>query len=62
MAQDASTLVKTPYKKTSFTDQQLEEFVKCADPVTGPHYFLDNFFHIQHPTKGKMLYLSLIHI
>lgn len=49
-------LVKTPYKKESFTPQQLEEFVKCADPISGPQYFMDNFFHIQHPTKGKMLY------
>jgi hypothetical protein len=56
MAQTESTLVKTPYRKTSFTDQQLAEFVACADPVTGPQYFMDNFFHIQHPTKGKMLY------
>jgi hypothetical protein len=50
------TLVKTPYKNTTFTDEQLAEFVKCADPVTGPQYFMDNFFYIQHPTRGKMLY------
>jgi hypothetical protein len=56
MATTEATLVKTPYKKQSFTDQQLTEFLKCADPVTGPEYFMDNFFYIQHPTKGKMLY------
>ena len=56
MSQDGSTLVKAPYKNTPFTDQQLEEFIKCADPDTGPQYFMDNFFHIQHPVKGKMLY------
>ena len=55
MAQEAA-LVKTPYKKTAFTDTQLAEFVTCADPVTGPEYFMDHFFHIQHPTRGKMLY------
>ena len=53
---DEAPLVKTPYKKTSFTDEQLAEFVACADPVTGPMYFMDHFFHIQHPIKGKMLY------
>jgi hypothetical protein len=53
---DENTLVKTPYKKTTFTAEQLDEFLKCADPVTGPEYFMDHFFHIQHPTKGKMLY------
>jgi hypothetical protein len=49
-------LVKTPHKKQVFTEAQLEEFVACADPDTGPDYFLDNFFYIQHPTRGKMLY------
>jgi hypothetical protein len=53
---DEPTLVKTPYKKTTFTPEQLQEFMKCADPVTGPEYFMDHFFHIQHPVKGKMLY------
>jgi hypothetical protein len=51
-----STLVKAPYRQQYWTDQQLEEFMKCADPVSGPQYFMDNFFYIQHPTKGKMLY------
>ena len=49
-------LVKTPYKKQTFTPEQLDEFVKCADPEFGPEYFMDHFFHIQHPTRGKMLY------
>ena len=53
---DELTLIKTPYKRTTFTEEQLEEFVKCADPVTGPGYFMDNYFYIQHPTKGKMQY------
>ena len=51
-----SALVKSPYKKQAFTDEQLTEFLKCADPESGPQYFMDNFFYIQHPTKGKMLY------
>jgi hypothetical protein len=56
MSQDSATLVKSPYKKQSWTDKQLEEFMKCADPVSGPQYFMDNFFYIQHPVRGKMLY------
>jgi hypothetical protein len=32
------------------------EFARCADPVTGPEYFMSNYFYIQHPVKGKMLY------
>ena len=51
---DETSLVKSPYKKTAFTDEQLVEFLKCADPITGPQYFMDNFFHIQHPIRGKI--------
>ena len=51
------TLIKTPYQKTKFnTDKELDDFVKCCDPNTGPMYFMDNFFMIQHPTKGSMNY------
>ncbi len=51
-----TVLVKAPYQRQSYTQQQLEEFAKCADPVTGPMYFMDNFFYIQHPTRGRMVY------
>ena len=40
----------------SYTVEQIEEFKKCADPKTGPRYFLENFFHIQHPTRGGIKY------
>jgi hypothetical protein len=54
---DTTTLVKTPYKKTKFKDQkQLDDYIKCCDPDTGYLYFMDNFFYIQHPTRGSMLY------
>ena len=56
MSFDASSLAKTPYKKQVYTKKQLEEFAACADPVTGPQYFMDNYFYIQHPTRGKMQY------
>jgi hypothetical protein len=51
-----SVLVKAPHRKETYTDQELQEFAKCADPTNGPMYFMDHFFHIQHPTRGKMLY------
>jgi len=56
VSQDAATLVKAPYRRQHWTDEQLAEFMACADPVSGPQYFLDNFFYIQHPVRGKMLY------
>ena len=51
------SLVKTPYTKTKFkTQKDLDDFVKCCDPDSGYLYFMDNFFMIQHPTKGSMIY------
>lgn len=53
----AQTLIKNPYTKTVFkTEKDLKDFIKCCDPNTGHLYFMDNFFYIQHPTKGSMLY------
>jgi hypothetical protein len=52
-----NNLIKAPYQKTEFkTDKELEDFIKCCDPVTGYQYFMNNFFYIQHATKGSMLY------
>ena len=51
-----NVLVKKPHQQTSFTHEQLQEFVKCSDPIGGPEYFMSNYFYIQHPTQGRMLY------
>ena len=59
MAQPRATenvLVKKPHQIESFTHDQIQEFMKCADPITGPEYFMSNYFYIQHPTRGRMLY------
>jgi Terminase large subunit, T4likevirus-type, N-terminal len=54
---NANEFIKDPYVKTVFKNQkELDDFVKCCDPNTGYLYFMDNFFYIQHPTKGSMLY------
>jgi hypothetical protein len=51
------SLIKTPYQKTIFkTDKDLEDFIKCCDPETGYLHFMDNFFYIQHPTRGSIQY------
>lgn len=49
-------LVKAPNKTQSFTRQQMLEFAACCDPETGCEYFMRNFFYIQHPVRGKMLF------
>ena len=57
-SKDEYELVKKPHLQESWTEQQLKEFVKCVDPVTGPRYFMNNYFYIQHPTKGSMVYTA----
>jgi hypothetical protein len=49
-------LIKRAHQVESFTEHQILEIARCADPVTGPAYFLSHYFYIQHPTKGRMLY------
>jgi hypothetical protein len=49
-------LVKKAHSKEKYTPEQLAEFVQCADPITGPMYFMTHFFYIQHPLRGKLLY------
>jgi hypothetical protein len=51
-----STLVKRAHATQKYTNEQIADMIGCLDPNTGPHYFLERFFHIQHPTKGKLLY------
>jgi len=49
-------LVKRAHKTQKFSEEQLGEFISCADSVNGPNHFMSNYFHIQHPVQGKMLY------
>lgn len=49
-------LIKTANITQKWTEKDIEDLMKCQDPVNGPHYFLNNFFYIQHPTKGKLQY------
>lgn len=54
---NANTFIKDPYTKTHFaTEKNLQDFIACCDPQTGYLHFMSNFFYIQHPTKGVMLY------
>lgn len=49
-------LIKKANKKERFTEKQIEELRQCMDPETGPFYFVRNFFYIQHPVRGKLLF------
>jgi len=50
------TLIKKPHTSETFSELQIKEFIACADPKTGAEYFLNNFFFIQHPVQGRILY------
>lgn len=49
-------LIKKAHVKQKWSEEEIEHMLKCADPNTGPEYFIKNFFYIQHPTKGQMLF------
>ena len=49
-------LTKKAHTKESFTEEQVQHLLACADPATGYLHFAQNFFYIQHPVKGKMLF------
>ena len=51
-----TALIKPAHQAASWDEEQIQEFVACADPQSGPQYFMSHYFYIQHPTKGRLLY------
>lgn len=49
-------LIKKPNVRQSFSEKQIEELANCVDPDNGYHFFTQNFFYIQHPVQGKLLF------
>jgi hypothetical protein len=47
-------LIKKAHKQERFTEEQINDLLMCSDPEEGYMYFVQNFFHIQHPTRGKV--------
>ena len=47
-------LTKKAHTKEKFNEAQVQDLLMCADPIDGYLHFAKSFFHIQHPTKGKM--------
>ena len=50
---NGSGLIKQAHQQQKFTEEEIQIYVTCLDD---PHFFLDNFFYIQHATKGQMQY------
>ena len=53
---DDSQFVRAPNTTIPLTRSQVIEYSKCADPINGYRYFMENYFFIQHPTKGQIKY------
>ena len=50
-------LIKKPYMRMSYTDAQKLHLLECADMTTGPMYFMEHFFYIQHPLRGRIQFV-----
>jgi len=49
-----NAFIKKPGTRLKYSPRMLQELKACADPDTGPMYFMENFMMIQHSTKGRM--------
>ena len=47
-------LTKKAHTTEKFSEDQVKDLLECADPKQGYMYFVKNFFHIQHPVRGKV--------
>ncbi len=48
-------LTKKAHSKETFTEQHIQDLLACSSD-DGYHHFTQNFFYIQHPVRGKMLF------
>ena len=49
-------LTKKAHQREKFTEEQIEELIKCSDPKEGFLEFAKRFFYIQQPVQGKCLF------
>jgi len=58
MAGQLPDFIKKPHVFTEFKNRlELDDFMKCADQKTGYKHFMNNFFMIQHSTKGSIQFV-----
>jgi hypothetical protein len=53
---DDNKFIRSKGAKIQYTPEQIQEIIKCCNQDTGYEYFMRNYFYIQHPTKGQLLY------
>lgn len=49
-------LTKKANQRETYTEEQIQQLVKCMNPDDGYLHFAEHFAYIQHPTKGKVLF------
>ena len=49
-------LTKKANQQEQYTNEQIEELMKCMDPDNGYLHFSKHYAFIQHPVKGKLLF------
>ena len=49
-------LTKKAHTKETFSEQAVQDLLACSNSDTGYLHFAQNFFYIQHPVKGKLLF------
>jgi len=49
-------LTKKANQQETYTEAQIQDLMLCMDPDLGYLHFAKHFAHIQHPTKGKLLF------
>ena len=49
-------LTKRAHTKEKFSEDQVTHLLACADPHFGYLHFAKNFFYIQHPVRGKLVF------
>lgn len=53
---DDNKFIKKPNVLSTYSAEDIEHMKKCAHPIDGPMYFMENFMMIQHPTRGSLLF------
>jgi hypothetical protein len=49
-------LIKKANQRETFTQEHITDLLNCTDPETGYMYFMRNYFYIQHPVRGKIIF------
>jgi hypothetical protein len=53
---DDNKFIRSKGRIIPLTPSQAIEVARCADPINGYKHFMRNYFYIQHPTRGQLLY------